>query len=1080
MYGLHYPIQPAKGLLSRGYESDSEEEEHSLDAGLTLFGGTTTLASFCLGLGNAFHFPYLVAKHGGAMFVIVYAICLVCAGLPLFYLEVWFGQATRKSTWHCYRSIHPRFEGIGWASSVSLLTMQGYYSVLCGYCLLYFFYSFESPLPWSADLNRTGVSYDAEEAAPRMVAMEFFLDSILDEDTSNSNGLGGLNWKLVVASACIFAAVHVKISRGVKNKDVVKYVLLGTPLLVTVILAMIFAFLDGAEDGLHFYLRRTQWGDFFEGHLWADAFFLALFSMSPGTGAVITHASYIAKRVKTSHVVLCVAFLDFTLSLASGVVVFALIGHVAHIRNVPVAAPSGAPAAPMKSQQDYITDLMNGTGGDLAIVVVAESLSFINGGHENLAAAAYFFATFLLGFTTLVAWTETLTTQVNDALARTRMKVGNATASFVVCLASFLVSLPFSTRKGDMLRATSNHYVDYAIVSTCILELFMQLFAPVLVLPPKRVRVFTAIVCPAACVAGMAWRAYNDFKGWYTEEGDEQYPPFVYAYPLFWLGAALGFGVLGVVRNWATVPDKLGLPDHNDATAPPQYLSSAKKNRATLGSAVRAFRDDAFFDDSDEGDLADDLVETARTAPLVEDPPADTPSDPSLAAGQFVAASSASTLGCRQSSPGDSGGRSGVPPPKRRVKKQAPPPPGHADGGGCDDSAANEGGRPLPLPGSSDGAGSTAGWGNLHQPALVLAGALSEEKGSGTGARPDDEGGRLREISPTTASSGAPRSAASFSFESMERPAGNGVEEGLPASLAEGYRSGKEPKSADPTGAAHANHRPASSNAPPQPEGTGKRAAKSCASSPASHASPREASGASFSFKYPPKAAAEASGERRKSNTSSTGSPASPKDASAASFSFRSPPAGRAKGAVRTSNGVDKPAKSSPSTVGSLKEASVASFSFKNPLTAQAKEMVQSAHPQQPGDDESPSQAVKEFQFPSGKFPRGALYYGHRLDSPGSSPVSVTVNGSAPALRARHLSSGILSRTAPKASFKPVVDGEAPFKPALTGRSTCGFLNLTASSPDSLGFQKSDSIGSLPRAPSWKDSKKPPVLRPEL
>ena len=70
-----------------------------------------------VGLGNAWRFPGLAAKHGGGTFLLVYLAAMVVMGIPLLMMEIAIARKFRKGAIESMRGIGKRWEPIGWAAT---------------------------------------------------------------------------------------------------------------------------------------------------------------------------------------------------------------------------------------------------------------------------------------------------------------------------------------------------------------------------------------------------------------------------------------------------------------------------------------------------------------------------------------------------------------------------------------------------------------------------------------------------------------------------------------------------------------------------------------------------------------------------------------------------------------------------------------------------------------------------------------------------------------------------------------------------------------------------------------------------
>lgn len=102
-------------------------------------GFVLSAAGASVGLGNIWRFPYLAAKYGGGIFLLVYIILALTFGYTMITAETALGRMTQKSPVGAYHSFgKSRWLSFGgWINAVIPILIVPYYSVIGGWVIKY-------------------------------------------------------------------------------------------------------------------------------------------------------------------------------------------------------------------------------------------------------------------------------------------------------------------------------------------------------------------------------------------------------------------------------------------------------------------------------------------------------------------------------------------------------------------------------------------------------------------------------------------------------------------------------------------------------------------------------------------------------------------------------------------------------------------------------------------------------------------------------------------------------------------------------------------------------------------------------
>ena len=83
--------------------------------------------------GNLWRFPYLAAKDGGGLFLLVYLALVLTFGFTLLTSDIAIGRRTKKSAIGAYTEMHPRWRFLGILTFLVPVLIMTYYAVIGGW-----------------------------------------------------------------------------------------------------------------------------------------------------------------------------------------------------------------------------------------------------------------------------------------------------------------------------------------------------------------------------------------------------------------------------------------------------------------------------------------------------------------------------------------------------------------------------------------------------------------------------------------------------------------------------------------------------------------------------------------------------------------------------------------------------------------------------------------------------------------------------------------------------------------------------------------------------------------------------------
>ena len=251
-------------------------------------------AGSAVGLGNIWRFPYLAAKYGGGIFLLVYLILAVTLGFALMITEISLGRKTGLSCIGAYSALSKKFSFLGWLASLVPIIITPYYCVIGGWVIKYFF-----------EFLRGHAALTTEDS--------FFSNFI---GVAEGGLLGNPLFWFVIYVVLTTIVVLFGVEKGIEKASRVMMPLL---VVLSLVVAIFSLTIPGAIEGLKYYLL-PDFKDFSTTTV-LGAMGQLFYSMSLAMGIMITYGSYMKKEDNLEKSVAQIEIFDTAIAFIAGLMI---------------------------------------------------------------------------------------------------------------------------------------------------------------------------------------------------------------------------------------------------------------------------------------------------------------------------------------------------------------------------------------------------------------------------------------------------------------------------------------------------------------------------------------------------------------------------------------------------------------------------------------------------------------------------------------------------------------------------------------------------------------------------------------
>lgn len=264
-------------------------------------------AGSAVGLGNIWRFPYLAAKDGGGLFLVIYLILVLTFGYALLTTEISIGRKTKQSSLTAYGKVKKGWGFLGVLASLVPLIIMPYYCVIGGWVVKYFTVYLTGHGAEAATIDAEGNSYFSQFISEDIAPIIFFII-------------------FLAASAFI---VFRGVNKGIESSSKIIMPILFVLVIGIAIFSMTLKHTDASGvtrtglEGMKIYvvpnLDGLTVGKFFE--VLIDAMNQLFFSISVAMGIMVTYGSYVKDEDNLGKSINQIEFFDTFVAVLAGAMI---------------------------------------------------------------------------------------------------------------------------------------------------------------------------------------------------------------------------------------------------------------------------------------------------------------------------------------------------------------------------------------------------------------------------------------------------------------------------------------------------------------------------------------------------------------------------------------------------------------------------------------------------------------------------------------------------------------------------------------------------------------------------------------